>query len=300
MDTATCFIIGTVLATCVLVLLSHIKYTPQQSSTSSSKEGFVLTPQQAYVSPITGAIKGPAIMTDGMTRGNWDDFTKSVNEKGFASDGPISLGVGAGAGFDSAYQSQQDIQEIDDRNVDGYQSIEDLDQISRKITTANNNANSNMYTRAGSKPIKMVIEPNGIRGIIDEKYLAERDKNHQIATVQTVIPIQGYDVNIERLGEHLLDTHFSKISRNKKHVREPTAAGAVGGGSKMNSQLEDNSSESSPNKAAIDANVAVTGSNIAIKDSATGDTVLAALDTTAPASEGFRQKWIRHNNVSIQ
>ena len=151
-----------------------------------------------------------------------------------------------------------------------------------------------MYTRAGSKPTKMIIEPNGIRGVIDEKYLPDRDKNHKISTVQTVIPIQGYDVNIERLGEYLTDTHFSKISKNGKHKRIPTAAGAMGGGSKMNSNLEDNTEFSSPNKDAIQQSVSLNGDNIAIKDTTTGDTILTPVDIGT--TETFRQHYVRGNS----
>jgi len=266
----------------------------KNSSAKAKKEGFLLTSQNAYVDPVTSAIKGPGIMTNGFTRMPIDDITKRVNSNGFVSDNAISLGVGSGNGFDDAYDKQLDIQTIDDRNVGGYQSIDDLDQISRKIATSNNNSVNNMYTRAGSKPTKLIIEPNGIRGVIDEKYLPERDKNHQIATVQTVVPIQGYDVNIERLGEYLTDTHFSKISRNGKTKRIPTAAGAVGGGSKMNSNLEDNTVNSSPNKDAIQDSISVQGNDIAIKDTATGDTIVTPIDSTA--GESFKQKYVRGNS----
>lgn len=273
----------------ILVIIKREDILP-----SKDKEGFVLTSQNAYVSPTTGAIKGPGIMTDGMTRMPIDNMQKLVNSNGFVSDNAISLGVSAGNGFDKVYDNQLDIQSIDDKNVGGYQSISDLDQISRKIASSSNNANNNMYSRAGSKPTKMIIEPNGIRGVIDEKYLPDRDKNHQIATVQTIVPIQGYDVNIERLGENLIDTHFSKISRNGKLKRIPTAAGAVGGGSKMNTNLEDNEYSSSANRDAIEQSISINGNNIAIKDSASGDTVLAPID--ASAAETFRQNYVRGNH----
>lgn len=277
----------------IIFLLMSLSST-KESDNSNDKEGFLLTTQNAYVSPVTGAIKGPGIMTDGMTRMNLDDVSKRVNSNGFVSDGAISLGVGTGNGFDKVYDNQLEIQNIDDKNVGGYQSINDLDQISRKIASNSNNANNNIFTRAGSKPTKMIIEPNGIRGVIDEKYLPDRDKNHQIATVQTVVPVQGYDVNIERIGEYLTDTHFSKISRNGKTKRIPTAAGAVGGGSRMNDKLEDNSMVSSVNKDAIDQSISLNGNNIAIKDTASGNTVLAPLDETA--TDSFKQTYVRGNH----
>ena len=293
MDSNYYLLLAVVMIAVIILLLMRLS-SPKGSDESGNKEGFLLTSQNAYVSPVTGAIKGPGIMTDGMTRMNLDDVAKRVNSNGFVSDGAISLGVGTGNGFDQVYDNQLEIQNIDDKNVGGYQTINDLDQISRKIASGNNNANNNMYTRAGSKPTKMIIEPNGIRGVIDEKYLPDRDKNHQIATVQTVVPVQGYDVNIERIGEYLTDTHFSKVSRNGKTKRIPTAAGAVGGGSKMNGNMEDNSMESSANKDAINQSISLNGNNIAIKDTMSGDTILAPLDSTA--TESFRQTYVRGNH----
>lgn len=301
MDSTNYLLLAVVMVAIIIILLMRLSSTKENDNSDSNlndnsngKEGFLLTSQNAYVSPVTGAIKGPGIMTDGMTRMNLDDISKRVNSNGFVSDGAISLGVGAGNGFDKVYDNQLEIQNIDDKNVGGYQSINDLDQISRKIASNNNNANNNMFTRAGSKPTKMIIEPNGIRGVIDEKYLPDRDKNHQIATVQTVVPIQGYDVNIERIGEYLTDTHFSKVSRNGKTKRIPTAAGAVGGGSRMSDKLEDNSMGSSVNKDAIDQSISLNGNNIAIKDTVSGDTVLTPLDETA--TESFRQTYVRGNH----
>ena len=246
-----------------------------------SKESFILTSQTAHVSPITGAIKGPGIMTDGMTRMDINDIAKRVNSNGFVSDGAISLGVGVGNGFDGAYNAHLDIQAIDNKAVQGYQTVSDLDTISRKINTNSNVAVNNLFTRAGSKPTKLSIAPNEIRAVIDEKYLPERDKNHKIVTVGTVVPVQGYDVNVERLGEHLLDTHFSKISRNKAAKRMPTAAGA---------NLVDGSNVS-PNKAALDESVSIQGGNLGIKDSVTGQVTLAPIDGNAV--EGFRSRYVK-------
>lgn len=235
----------------------------------ASTEGFLLTSQNAYLDPTTGAMKGPGIMTDGMTRRSMKDMWDEVGKSGFTSDKEISLGVGPGNGFDKPYENQLAINDIT-RTSDGtnYQSLENLDAISKKIGSNQNNANNNLYTRAGSKPTKMIIEPNGIRGVIDAKYLPDRDKNYQIATVNTVVPVQGYDVNIERIGEYLIDTHFSQISHNGKHKRIPTAAGAVGGGGRMNKQAGiDNGDEGTTvNQSAINDLVQVSGDKLVFSD----------------------------------
>ena len=249
---------------------------PGDSSSSAqtaapTTETFLLTSQNAFIDPTTGAMKGPGIMTDGMTLRSMKDMWNEVKDTGFTSDNSISLGVGVGNGFDKPYENQLAINDIA-QTSDGtnYQSLENLDTISKKIGSNQNNANNNLYTRAGSKPTKMVIEPNGIRGVIDAKYLPDRDKNYQIATVNTVVPVQGYDVNIERLGEYLIDTHFSQISHNGKQKRIPTAAGAVGGGNRMNSQQDagfDNGNEGAAiNTSAISEVVEVAADKLIFKD----------------------------------
>ena len=249
---------------CVLIAISDCK---------GGKEGFLLTSQGAYIDPTTKAMKGPGIMTDGMTRRNMNEMWNEVHQSGFTSDNTVSLGVGPGNGFDKPYENQLAINDIT-RTADGtnYQSLDNLDAISKKISSNQNNANNNLYTRAGSKPTKMIIEPNGIRGVIDAKYLPDRDKNYQIATVSTVVPVQGYDVNVERLGEYLIDTHFSQISKNGKHNRIPTAAGAIGGGDRMNTQQEgvnyDNGNDGSTiNTSAINKVVEIAGDKLVFKDS---------------------------------
>lgn len=240
---------------------------------NKSSEGFLLTSQGAYVDPTTGAMKGPGIMTNGFTRRDMNEMWDEVAKNGFTSDKPISLGVGSGNGFDKPYENQLAINDITkSTNGENYQSLKNLDEISKRIGSNQNNANNNLYTRAGSKPTKMIIEPNGIRGVIDAKYLPDRDKNYQIATVNSVVPVQGYDVNIERIGEYLIDTHFSQISKNGKHNRIPTAAGAIGGGDRMNTQQEglelDNGNEGSNiNTSAINKIVEVTGDKLVFKDS---------------------------------
>ena len=227
----------------------------------------LLTTQGAYIDPATNAMKGPGIMTDGMTRRSMSDMWDEVDKKGFTSDQPISLGVGPGNGFDKPYSNQLAINDIT-RGTDGtnYQSLENLDEISKKIGSNQNNANNNLYTRAGAKPTKMIIEPNGIRGVIDAKYLPDRDKNYQIATVNTVVPVQGYDVNVERLGEYLIDTHFSQISKNGKHTRIPTAAGAISGEKPLTKKEVLDGDDAAVNAAAVNELVEVANDKLVFKD----------------------------------
>lgn len=237
--------------------------TPQYPS----KEGFLLSSQPVRVSPVTGAITGNGIMTNQMTRMPLSEITKQVNTNGFVSDGAISIGVSVGEGFDKVYQNQVDVQAIDDKAVGGYQQREDLSEISRKIGSNTNNANYNLFNRCGTGPTKLILANNETRCVIDEKYLPERDKNRQIATVGTVIPMQGYDVNIERLGEQLTDTHFSTWSSNKPHKRVITASAAT-------------NADESANAKVVNEEIKTDGETAQIKDAAEGVDVTVKLDDT--------------------
>lgn len=235
------------------------------TSPAPQKENFLMSPQPVRLSPVTGAIVGPAIMTNQMTRTPLSELTNQVNTNGLVSDGAISIGVSVGPGFDKVYQNQLDIQTIDDKAVGGYQQREDLTSISHKIGSNNNNANFNLFSRGGSTPTKLILAPNEVRCVVDEKYIPERDKNHQIATVGTVIPMQGYDVNVERMGEQLLDTHFSTYSSNKAKKRIQTAAGTT-------------TVKESPNAKTVNEEIKTNGEVAVVKDATEGADVAVKLD----------------------
>lgn len=230
-----------------------------------AKENFVLSTQPVKISPVTGAIVGSGIMTNQMTRMPLSELTNQVNTNGYVTDGAISIGVAVGEGFDKVYQNQLDIQTIDDKAVGGYQQREDLTSISHKIGSNNNNANFNLFSRGGSTPTKLLLAPNEVRCVVDEKYIPERDKNHQIATVGTVIPMQGYDVNVERMGEMLLDTHFSTYSSNKPKKRIQTKAAAT-------------TVKESPNAKVVNEEIKTNGEVAVVKDATEGADVAVKID----------------------
>lgn len=258
------------------------------SEPTKARETFLVTPNKATVNE-NGSIISNGILTNQMSRVPVDELTNRVNSNGYVAEGAISPGIGMGNGFQTAYDNQKNIIDIGNKAMGGYETKEQLKQITQQITMTNNNANNNLFTRAGDKPTKLILEPNGVRCIIDEKYMVERDKNHQIASVGTVIPTQGFDVNVDRMGEELLDTHFSAISCNKTRTRIPTAAGAV---------VMNNGQTESVNTAALQSGVGVVGDNVVFTDVG-GDskTIKATVDPATPqATENFR-KYIRNSGV---
>lgn len=212
------------------------------SSTSTDKDTFVRAPchtekfvssggNRAYIDSATGAYKGGPYYTDQMTHRSTEEMNQEIADKGILTNGKqVALGVAIpGEGFDVCWKSQQTIDRISSRLQPGdAQTNSELAQISKSINTATDNSTHALYTRAGSTPTKLTVNLNEVRCVIDEKYLPERDKNHQIAVVGTIIPVQGFDVRTERLGEDLVNgISLAAFSTNKRKRRTPTAAGAV-------------------------------------------------------------------------
>lgn len=295
-----CFIIAIIVIICIILACcgcfnrfrrpscnscSHSCSSPNrlvQIAQPDNKESFLITPNRATVTG-TGAIISNGIQTNQMVRGDVNDLANIVNANGFVADGAIDPGVSLGNGFEEAYNNQQAIIDIGDKAQGGYESNEQLKEITQKITATNNNANNNLFTRAGDRPTKLYLAQNEVRCVIDEKYMSERDKNQQVAVVGTVIPTQGYDLNIERIGENLLDTHFSAISCNKNRSRIPTKAGAT---------IESTAKES-PNLEALEAGVKILGDALTFNNVGGDDkTVSAAIDPglVAQPGESFRRR----------
>ena len=252
-----------------------------------NRERFVVTPNKAVVTP-TGAIISNGIQTNQMMRGDVSELAKIVNANGYVAEGQIDPGVVLGQGFEEAYTNQQNIINIGDKAQGGYETQDQLKEITMQITATNNNANQNLFNRAGDRPTKLYLAPNEVRCVIDEKYMSERDKNQQVSVVGTIIPTQGYDLNIERIGENLLDTHFSAVSCNKNRTRIPTKAGAAIINN-VTKEIE------SPNEDALSSAVDVIGDKITINDiTGDGKNVAVALDETVEPPESFRaRKYVR-------
>jgi hypothetical protein len=261
-----------------------------------SEEGFLLTPQGAKIDPTTGALKGVGLITDGLLTSNWKDIEKSVAEKGVGFDGKRIIGVGATEdGLDKAYRNYQEVLELDNNAGYGVRDPEDSRAISKKLAMSNN-AQNNLYTRGGGYPTKMILAPHEIRGVIDERYIPERDKNRQLAVVSTVIHVPGFDVSTERLGVNLMDTHFSNVSRNNVGRRIPSAAGAIG--TNVNKAVSGEDITESPNKLALEDRIKVDGSNVLFKRDAPGGQnaeIIAAPIELTDANEGYSSKYALNN-----
>jgi hypothetical protein len=268
---------------------------------TNKRESFLLTPQGARIDKTSGALKGIGLMTDGMINRPWSEIEDSVNKTGHGFDGGRTLGVGITDNqLDKMFQNHQDILTLDAQSENGMRTKEEKNEISKKLVTGANNANNNLYFRGGAYPTKMVLAPNEIRGVIDEKYLPERDKNRKIAVVSSVIHNPGFDINTERIGVNLMDTHFSNVSRNKPTKRIPSAAGAVG--TSLNKELAIDEDDS-PNSYPLAQKVKVEGHNLVIQREGAGagqsNEIITAPIEDEDLEENFRPNYAM-NNVRIK
>jgi hypothetical protein len=286
-----------VFALLIGIIMSEVLNT----NVTSKRESFLLTPQGAQIDRTSGALKGVGLMTDGMINRPWSEIEDSVNKTGFGFDGGRTLGVGITDNqLNTMFQNHQDILALDAQAENGMRTREEINEISKKLVTGANNANNNLYSRGGSYPTKMVLAQNEIRGVIDEKYLPERDKSRKIAVVSSVIHTPGFDINTERLGVNLADTHFSNVSRNKATKRVPSAAGAVG--SSLNKEL-DVDAEESPNSFPINQKVKIEGNNVVLQRDAAGvgqsTEIITAPIEDEDIEEEFRPNYAL-NNIRIK
>ena len=184
------------------------------------------------VDPYTGAIYGRAIYTDQLTDGPATDLKDViVNSDGTVSSGAKELGATTGNGFDALQQNQTELYEIEKQSVDGVKSKEDMLEISKKTLSSSNNANYNLFNRAGTRPTKLKNDQYGFCAIIDKKYVPYRNRNSQISNVGSAVLVQGYDISEERIGDELENYSFSASQKNAntngRRKRYITVAGAA-------------------------------------------------------------------------
>ncbi|MDR2416306.1 MAG: hypothetical protein LBD75_07070 [Candidatus Peribacteria bacterium] len=265
-----------------------------------NKEDFLLTSQKAYIDDTTGVLKGQGIITDGMLGKPWANIEGAVRDTGFVLDGQRAFGVTVTEdGLDKMYEKHMAIHDVDKKAEYGMRTAEEQSEISKNLTTNANNANNNLFSRGGNSPIKMVLCPNEVRGVIEEEYLPERDKSRKLSVVSAVIPQQGFDIDIGRLGDEFNGTHFSTVSRNRVSSRFPTGAGATAGVSAAR-----NSSGMEANTIAVAKKVSSDGNNLILarEGDTAGSTQLIKIPMESQVEQYTPQKnafAISHKKVKI-
>lgn len=263
MDTISWCLVGVLLLiVIVLVVWTLVKSQSSEGFRNKNREGFLLSTQPVSVSP-GGSFVSQGIITNQMSRKPLSVLAEEAGN-GSVNEGGLVVGVSLGNGFDDAYDKQRQLHAMSDAAPSGYQTTSELNDMSKIISGSGNNANNSMFTRAGNNGGKMVLEPLGARCVIEEQYIPEREKNRSLASVGTVIPTKGFNVNISCLGEELAGTSFSATSTNKGSKRTPISAART---------------------------VEITPDTIKINDTTSGGAVTVPVDETA--TETFRNKTIK-------
>lgn len=200
---------------------------------SARKEGFISTPYGAATTA-QGAITGPVIYTNSLMKGDPKSLLESVDKDGTVRDEScIILGASNNKNeINEALKSQIKVMDIQNKSHNGFQKIEDLKEISKEI--AQHNSIKGMFKRDSGAQTKLVIDKYATVGIIDEKYMPNRDRPKELRAVGTAIVMPGFAFDATKA----LDSHGTGIcpiggvggvgiERNRKKVTGLNTLGQV-------------------------------------------------------------------------
>lgn len=150
-----------------------------------------------------GNLIGPRIFTDGYTSPQtFNSLAKAIsNNEILPTNGAI--GATKGDNFDLQYQSWKETQELEN-DPTKVKSMEEIDEISKRISSNMGNSSSCMLSRGGSSKAKIILDPLGTAGVMDEYKTPERDRNHKIRMVSYAVPVQGFDFDTNRISDELM------------------------------------------------------------------------------------------------
>ena len=162
------------------------------------KEGFFNTGMQNVSVNAMGNLEGPTIYTDGaLAHGRkWDEIVEAVKAGKHISDGSTA-GAGRGDEFEGIWDKYKKIQDAHDMNPTGVRSTEEIDEITKSLNGDSNLATHNLLTRAGAGKGKVILDPNGTVGVMEDnaKLVPERVRDRNIYATSTVIKIPAYSMD---------------------------------------------------------------------------------------------------------
>lgn len=161
------------------------------------KEGFLSIHGPAKADGM-GAITGESIYTDSTLKMPYDEVLNAVKENRTFNDNEV-LGAGFGDGFDGAYNAMREIQTLQS-DPTGVRSQEEMAKVHKQMNHIQGNNGSCIFNRGGTTKAKLKLEPMGTAGVCQE-YTPERDRNHEIRMVRTIIDVPGYDLDTNRIQD---------------------------------------------------------------------------------------------------
>ena len=199
------------------------------------KEGFFNTGVESVSVNEMGTLEGPTIFTNGQLANGltYDKIVDDVKKSESVSDG-VMAGAGRGTGFEDIYQEYMKNQAALDQAPTGVRSMEEMQELTKSINGNLNMAKNNMMTRAGASKAKIVLDPNGTVGVMEDgaALLPERERNHKIYATSHVIQIPGYKMDYVDMYNNVIkasgEAGFSKaMSVDTENVITGFGQGAV-------------------------------------------------------------------------
>ena len=199
----------------ILAIVLAIIYTLSNYHGKPIHEGFTMSDGPAIVTPY-GGITGQTIYTNGLTNGNANELIKAVGEQGRIAD-VSCLMQSTKSNIDEVndlYKSHLRVHEILDESKpsQGFQKIEDLKSISDEM---NKGINVKGLFKRQSNSTTFKLDPNATVGVIDQNYVAIRDRPKTLQAVKTAIPIPGFEFDNRKGLEHptagICDLHVGRL-----------------------------------------------------------------------------------------
>lgn len=195
------------------------------------KEGFVSSGGLgANLNKGMDTITGPSLFTNQILQNGttWNKLKNTVEEKGYASDGPGKLGAGPGNSFDKSMAAHIKNMEIMQAANNEYNTPQMLKEINKNINQdIAGGTNTSLYNRGAQTKGKIITLNDKAVGVLPEEFYPERAKNRNIYKTQEIIPIAGFNINEARIGENLSEIH-PVLYLQRSHKRMATGAGTTG------------------------------------------------------------------------
>lgn len=208
----------------IICIIKREKFAPK-------KEGFFSSSGGSYVDPQTNVIRGNNLFTNHMnTATTPSELIDNVKENQYYAESG-DLGATANTtGLNKLMSNQVQINNINKRNDNKVMTESDMRAISKKIMSSAGNERGSAYNRAGTIMTNLDVRPGRIAATINRDYIGGRNKDHTVSVVKAVVPVQGYNISIDRIPEQMtangqLNFMSNKISKNK-FARVPSEAAA--------------------------------------------------------------------------
>ena len=184
-----------------------------------NKESFFNAANGAFVDKGMNSLIGYNIQTDQLLNKPANELIGNIeNDKFYAETGNLGAVYNTN-NFNNLLKNQMEISSIASRDGDQVLSTDQQREISKRLNTSLNNGDFNLFNRAGTKNVKFTIQPRVTRAIIDGDYVPERDKNYNIEAVSKVVPIKGFDIDVERFPQQLAIARRKQIAENKANKK---------------------------------------------------------------------------------